>query len=103
MRDGAASGPDGSSTSPTAARVRASRVIHPTVSNDGASGSTPSTGTTPCVGRRPNSPQQLAGTRIEPPVSVPSPMSASPAATAEAGPLDEPPVTSPGAAGFGGV
>ncbi len=38
-------------------------------------------------------PQNAAGWRIEPPVSVPSPPAARPAATAAAGPPDEPPGT----------
>lgn len=41
--------------------------------------------------------------RIEPPVSVPSPMSAWPRATALAGPEVEPPEMRSGAAGLGGV
>ena len=42
-------------------------------------------------------PQKLAGMRTEPPVSEPSAKCASPAATAAAEPLDEPPATRPGA------
>ena len=38
-------------------------------------------------------PQQAAGNRMEPPVSVPSAPRASPAATATAEPLEEPPDT----------
>ena len=45
-------------------------------------------------------PQQAAGIRTEPPVSVPRPTSASPVATATAEPLDEPPGTRSGSAGF---
>jgi len=41
----------------------------------------------------PTTPQKAAGWRIEPPVSVPSPPAARPAATAAAGPPDEPPGT----------
>jgi hypothetical protein len=41
----------------------------------------------------PTTPQNAAGWRIEPPVSVPSEPAASPAATAAAGPPDEPPGT----------
>jgi hypothetical protein len=48
-------------------------------------------------------PQLLAGTRTDPPVSVPKAKSASPQATAEAEPLEEPPGTRSGAAGFSGV
>src|SRR5580704_1116491 len=57
----------------------------------------------PCVGRMPYSPQKLAGTRTEPPVSVPSAVSQRPAATAAAEPEDEPPGTWPGARGLTGV
>ncbi len=52
----------------TAAR---SAPIGPTVSSEGASGYTPFTGTRPWVVRSPATPQQAAGTRTEPPVSVP--------------------------------
>src|ERR1700756_6012684 len=76
--------------SSTAAR---SAPSGPTVSRDGASGYTPFTDTRPQVVLRPATPQQEAGTRTEPPVSVPNPMSASPVATATADPLDEPPGT----------
>ncbi len=46
-------------------------------------------------------PQKLAGARTDPPVSVPMPISAMPAATAD--PEDEPPGIRSGAAGFTGV
>ena len=48
-------------------------------------------------------PQQADGIRIEPPESVPSAASASPAASAAALPPLEPPAIRPGAAGFGTV
>src|SRR6185312_2014189 len=48
-------------------------------------------------------PQKLAGTRTEPPVSVPSAVSQRPWATAEAEPEDEPPGTRSGARGLSGV
>jgi hypothetical protein len=51
----------------------------------------------------PYNPQKLAGTRTDPPLSVPSAKSHSPAATADADPLDDPPGTRSGAAGFSGV
>src|SRR5581483_9945194 len=70
----------------------ARRARTPTASNDEASGSTPRVLTRPCVGRKPNSPQAAAGTRIGPAVSVPRPTPVSPAATAAAGPEDDPPV-----------
>ena len=75
----------------------------PTVSKEGASGTMPSIAMRPCVGRRPTTPQKLAGTRTDPPVSVPSAKSHSPPATAEADPDEEPPGTHPGAAEFTGV
>src|SRR5580692_93773 len=75
----------------------------PTVSRDGASGYTPCTGTRPQVVLRPTTPQQAAGIRTEPPVSVPSATSASPVATATAEPLDDPPGRRRGSSGFTGV
>src|SRR5580692_4767331 len=45
----------------------------------------------PKVVFKPTTPQQAAGTRIEPAVSVPKATSALPLATATADPLDEPP------------
>src|SRR5437660_7021431 len=48
--------------------------------------------TRPKVGLRPTTPQKLAGTRTDPPVSVPVAAIANPAATAFADPLLEPPV-----------
>ena len=53
----------------------------------------PSRLTRPKLGLKPTTPQQAAGTRIDPPVSVPIAISARPAATAAAEPLDEPPGT----------
>src|SRR5262249_56457532 len=44
---------------------------------------------------RPTSPQQLAGTRIEPPPSEACATGTTPAATSAAAPPDEPPVTRP--------
>jgi hypothetical protein len=48
-------------------------------------------------------PQQAAGIRIEPPVSVPRAASASPAASAAAEPPLEPPASRSRASGFGTV
>ena len=48
----------------------------------------------------PEEPQKLAGTRTEPPVSVPSAKSTSPAATATADPLEEPPGSRSGQIGL---
>ena len=80
-----------------------SRVNQPTVSKLGASGMVPAMSMRPKVGRRPMMPQKDAGPRTEPPVSLPSAISTSPAATAAAEPDDEPPGTRPGAAGLIGV
>jgi hypothetical protein len=49
---------------------------------------------------RPTTPQAADGSRIEQPVSVPSASSQSPAASAAADPLEEPPVVFPGSAGL---
>ena len=78
----------------------ASRANQPAVSNDGPSGQAPSSETRPCDGRMPYNPQKLAGRRTEPPVSLPSAKSTRPAAVAAAEPLEEPPVSRPGAFGF---
>ena len=59
-------------------------------------GRTPSSDTRPRVVFSPTTPQHAAGIRIEPPVSLPKATSASPAPTATAEPLDEPPGTSLG-------
>ena len=50
------------------------RAISPTVSNEGDSGKTPRVGTAPYAGLKPTVPQQAEGIRIDPPVSVPSPI-----------------------------
>src|SRR3546814_10851628 len=68
-----------------------SRAIGPTASSDGPSGRTPSTEIRPWVGLSPTVPQQAEGVRIDPAVSVPIAMSASPVATATALPLELPP------------
>ena len=69
----------------------------------GASGSSPATGTAPWVVRSPQRPWYDAGTRTDPPVSVPRPIEAWPRATADAGPEDDPPGIPPTTAPFGGV
>ncbi|MNC77709.1 hypothetical protein D3C75_1297440 [compost metagenome] len=66
-------------------------------------GMTPLRLTRPKVGLKPKIPQQQAGTRTEPPVSVPRLKSASPAATAAAEPLEDPPGISAGKRGLTGV
>ena len=75
----------------------------PTWSKLGASGKQPSIGTSPYVGLKPTTPQHAAGIRIEPPESLPSAASTSPAASAAAQPPLDPPATRPGATGFGTV
>ena len=75
----------------------------PTQSRLLCAGCTPSRLTRPKVGFSPAIPQQAAGTRTDPPVSVPKAISARPAATADAEPLDEPPGTRSGAIGLTGV
>jgi hypothetical protein len=57
--------------------------------------------TSPCVGLKPTIPQHAAGIRIDPPVSVPSAASTSPAASAAADPPLDPPAIRSGAIGFG--
>src|SRR5204862_2546439 len=52
------------------------RVNTDTQSSDTQAGTVPSTGTRPTVGFMPTRPQSAAGTRPEPAVSVPMPMSA---------------------------
>src|SRR5271165_5511858 len=63
----------------------------------------PFSGTRPHAVLRPTTPQQAAGIRTEPPVSVPNAISASPRATATADPLDDPPGTRRGSRGLTGV
>src|SRR5450830_1326980 len=90
-------------TSPTREKLSMSRANQPQVSNDGARSMQPFRLTRACVGRRPISPQWLAGARTEPPVSVPSATSASPLDTAEADPELEPPGIRSGAPPLRGV
>src|SRR5947207_1078736 len=76
------------------------RVRGPTWSIDQDSGITPARLTRPYVGLSPTTPQQAAGSRIEPPVSLPMAPATRPAATAAAEPLDEPPDAWPALQGF---
>src|SRR5512132_2653065 len=62
-------------------------------SSDEATATSPKRDTRPYVGLRPTTPQNAAGWRTEPPVSVPSAAAASSAPTAAADPPDEPPGT----------
>src|SRR5919197_5093348 len=57
----------------------------------------------PYVGLSPTTPQKAEGTRIEPPVSLPSASGASPAASATADPPLDPPEIRFGDQGFRGV
>ena len=82
---------EGSRSRSPSATPATSAAIGPMVSNDGASGHTPSSGMRPKVVLRPTVPQHAEGVRTEPAVSVPMATSASPVATATAHPLDEPP------------
>jgi hypothetical protein len=93
-----------SSTDATRASIAPSRASTPTVSKLGANGITPASGMASCEGLNPTTTQLLAGTRTEPPVSVPSAKSHRSHATAEAEPLEAPPGTRSGARGLrGGV
>src|SRR5947208_15285610 len=75
------------------AASRTSRVNVPTWSSDDAKAISPYREIRPYVGFSPTTPHSAAGWRTEPPVSVPSAHTASPAATAAADPPDEPPGT----------
>ena len=80
--------PSTESSSAVSGTVRASG---PTRSSPGANGTTPRSGTTPGVGAIPTTPHCAAGSRTEPPVSVPTDCTASWAATAAAQPPLLPP------------
>jgi hypothetical protein len=74
-------------------------VNQPAVSQVGAKGTASAIQGSPGLSRRPKRPQKAAGTRTDPPVSVPSASGTIPAATAAAEPLLEPPVVRPGKPG----
>jgi hypothetical protein len=74
-----------------AVHIATERAIGPTVSKLGASGKTPSAETRPHVGLSPTTPQQAAGSRIDPALSVPRATSHSSAASAAPLPPLEPP------------
>ena len=67
------------------------RVSGPTVSSEKESGIAPARETRPYVGLIAEVPQKAAGSRIEPPVSEPSPAKLARAATEAAVPAEEPP------------
>ena len=73
------------------------------MSNSGRSGTTPSSGSAPCVVFSPTRSFQPAGTRTEPAVSEPIAAAARPKATEAAAPDDEPPGASSGSLMLGGV
>ena len=56
-------------------------------------------GTSPCVGLSPITPDQAAGTRMEPPWSVPMDASTPSYQSAAAAPLEEPPAVRAGSNG----
>src|SRR5881409_440117 len=72
---------------------RTSRAKVPTWSSEDANAISPKREIRPYVGLSPTTPHSAAGCRTEPPVSVPSAQTASPAATAAAEPPDDPPGT----------
>ena len=82
------------------ARSSALRASAPALSIDGASGRMPSIGSAPWRAFNPLTPQNAAGRRIEPAVSVPSAANAAPVATATAEPPLEPPALRSGSHGL---
>src|SRR5439155_24169029 len=76
------------------------RTNRPSVSSDGASGWTPSSGSRPKLGLNPITPQYEAGRITDPAVCDPSAAGTVPSATAAAEPLDEPPGVRDGSWGF---
>src|SRR5260370_28221174 len=74
-----------------AAAVATSGAIGPRVSSEWLSGMTPAVPMLPRAGLKPTTPHSDAGTRIEPPVSLPIAQSHIPPATATAHPPDQPP------------
>ena len=83
------------------AQVATSAAIGPTWSTHGTSAQQPSDGTERRGdGLNPTTPHHDAGIRIEPAVSVPSPISNSPVTIPAAEPPDDPPATRPGSCGL---
>src|SRR6185503_15301532 len=87
----AAGGPAPRSAASSAIRSATVVASGPTLSSDGASGRTLPRSTRASEGLKPAIPQNAAGTRIEPDVSVPIAHGTTPAATATAAPDDDPP------------
>jgi hypothetical protein len=76
-------------------------VNQPAVSSDGDNGMASRMKLSPGLSRKPYKPQNEAGTRTEPPVSVPMANGTTPAATMAAEPLLDPPVRRSGKSGCG--
>src|SRR5215467_10696438 len=103
---GAGSSVQGSSPAITvsaAAHAATLFAICPTESSVYDSGNAPSVGTRDLVGLYPTTPQNAAGMRVEPPVSVPIAISHMPSAVATAPPDVEPPGTRARSNGLPGV
>src|SRR5688500_16900147 len=83
---------EGASARRTVAQSAAVRAMGPILSSVHESGIAPRRLTSPYVGRSPVTPQNADGVPIEPLVSEPSAYGTSPAATAAAEPLDDPPL-----------
>jgi hypothetical protein len=64
------------------------------------SGSAPANGIASKLGLKPTTPQNAAGIRTEPPVSLPSPATPIPVATHTPAPLEDPPAWRDGSCGF---
>ena len=82
------------------AAVATSGASEPMVSSEMLSGTTPVVSIRLRVGLKPTTPQRPAGMRIDPPVSLPTAQSQTPAATAAAEPPDDPPAIRVGSRGF---
>src|SRR5579863_3007338 len=86
-----ASMPSGPQIAPrTSAQSSAVRPMGPSLSMVQLNAIAPVRGTKPKVGRRPVSPQRVEGEEMEPSVSEPMAKATQPAATALAGPAEEP-------------
>ncbi len=87
-------------TSSSSAASATVRPKVPTWSSELANATSPYRLTVPYVGFKPTTPQNAAGCRTLPPVSLPSAAGTSPAATAAADPPELPPGTRSGSTGF---
>src|SRR5215469_3425702 len=93
----------GSRPAMTCSASAASSTVRPHTpiwSSDDANATNPNRLTRPYVGFTPTTPQNAAGWRTEPPVSEPSAIGTTPAATAAAEPPEEPPGTRVQSMGF---